>query len=81
MGMHKTQPRQNATGELDEHAEPDLERGGEDAGDEVVVVGFGDFGAVEAAGLSDSSGAEVVDIDLAVDFGGVELRAAFPEER
>ena len=53
----------------------------EDAGDEVVVVGLGDEGAVEAAGLEGIERAEVVDEDFAVDFGGVELGAAFPEER
>ena len=48
----------------------------------VVVVGFGDLGAVEAAGLRGSSQlAEVVDVDFAVDLRGVELGAAFPEQR
>ena len=52
----------------------------EDAGDDVVVVGFGDFGAVEGAGDERFVGAEVVDEDFAVDLGGVERGAAFPEE-
>ena len=52
----------------------------EDAGDDVVVVGFGDFGAVEGAGDEGFVGAEVVDEDLAVDLGGVEGGAALPEE-
>src|ERR1700722_4994614 len=52
----------------------------EDAGDDVVVVGFGDEGAVEGSGDESFVGAEVVDEDLAVDFGGVERRAALPEK-
>ena len=35
----------------EDHAEPDLERGGEDASYYVVVVGFGDNGRVKAAGV------------------------------
>ena len=58
-----------------------LQRAGEDAGDDVVVVGFGDFGVVEAAGFESFEVAEVVDVDFAVDLGGVELGAAFPEQR
>jgi hypothetical protein len=52
----------------------------EDAGYHVVVVGLGDFGAVEGAGNEGFVGAEVVDEDFAVDFGGVEGGAALPEE-
>ena len=58
-----------------------LQRAGEDAGDYVVLVGFCDLGAVEAAGFQGGQVAEVVDVDFAVDFGGVELGTAFPEER
>src|ERR1035441_1214148 len=53
-----------------------LQRAAEDAGDYIVVVGFGDLGAVEAAGLEDGQVAEVVDIELAVDLRGVELGTA-----
>ena len=53
----------------------------ENAGDEVVVVSFGDFRAVEAAGFEIFETPEVVNVDLAVDLGRVELRAAFPEQR
>ena len=53
----------------------------DDPGDDVVVVGFGDFAVVEASWLELVDGAEVVDVDFAVDLGGVELGAAFPEER
>src|SRR5271156_5703696 len=52
----------------------------EDAGDHVVVVGLGDFGAVEGAGDEGFVGAEVVDEDLAVDLRSVERGAALPEE-
>ena len=52
----------------------------EDAGYYVVVVGLGDFGAVEGAGDEGFVGAEVVDEDFAVDLGGVERGAALPEE-
>ena len=52
----------------------------EDAGDYVVVVGFGDECAVEGAGDQGFVGAEVVDEDLAVDLGGVECGAPLPEE-
>ena len=48
--------------------------------DYVVVVGFGDLGAVEGAGDEGFVGAEVVEEDLAVDLGGVERGAALPEE-
>src|ERR1039458_2968938 len=58
-----------------------LQRPSEDAGDYVVVVGFGDLGAVETAGLEGGQVAEVVDVEFAVDLRGVELCAAFPEER
>jgi hypothetical protein len=58
----------------------DLSGGGEDAGYDVVIVGFGDFGAVEAAGLESFQVAEVVDVDLSVDFGGMEFCSAFPEQ-
>src|ERR1035438_4162542 len=58
-----------------------LQRTGEDAGDYVVVVGFGDLGAVKAAGLEGGQVAEVVDVELAVDLRGVELGAALPEQR
>ena len=51
-----------------------------DAGDYVVVVGFGDLGSVEGAGDKDFVGAEVVDEDLAVDLGGLVEGAALPEE-
>ena len=44
-------------------------------------MGFGDSGAVEAAGFQGGQVAEVVDIELAVDLRGVELRAALPEQR
>ncbi len=50
----------------------------EDAGDDVVVVGLGDLGAIEGAGNEGFVGAEVVDEDLAVDLGGVQWGAAFP---
>src|SRR5271155_4171393 len=52
----------------------------EDAGYYVVVVGVGDFGAVEGAGDEGFVGAEVVDEDFAVDLGGVERGAALPEK-
>jgi hypothetical protein len=39
------------------------------------------LGAVEAAGVQIFKRPEVVDEDFAVDFGGVEFGAAFPEER
>jgi hypothetical protein len=52
----------------------------EDAGYYVVVVGLGDDGSVEGSGDEGLVGAEVVDEDLAVDFGGVEGGAALPEE-
>ena len=52
----------------------------EDACYDVVVVGFGDLAAVEVAGDEGLVGAEVVDEDLAVDLGGVELGAPLPEE-
>jgi hypothetical protein len=51
-----------------------------DAGYYVVVVGFGDFGAVEGAGDEGFVGAEVVDEDFAVDLGGLVEGAALPEE-
>ena len=44
-------------------------------------MGFGDLGAVEAAGFEGVERAEVVDEDFAVDFRGVKFGAAFPEER
>ncbi len=52
----------------------------EDAGYYVVVVGVGDFGAVEGTGDEGFVGAEIVDEDFAVDLGGVERGAALPEE-
>jgi hypothetical protein len=52
----------------------------EDAGDYVVVVGLGDFGAVERARDQGFVGAEVIDENLAVDFGGLIEGAALPEE-
>jgi hypothetical protein len=58
-----------------------LQRSAEDAGDNVVIVGFGDLGFVEAAGLEGGQVAKVIDVEFAVDFRGVELGAAFPEER
>src|SRR6266550_9161201 len=58
----------------------DREKLFEDAGYYVVVVGVGDFGAVEGAGDEGFVGAEVVDEDLAVDLGGVECGASLPEE-
>src|ERR1035437_6379572 len=54
-----------------------LQRPSEDAGDYVVVVGFGDLGAVETAGLEVGQVAEVVDVEFAVGLRGGELRAAF----
>ena len=53
---------------------------GGDAGDEVVVVGLGDFGAVEFSGFESVEVTEVVDVDLAVDLGGVKLGTRLPEE-
>ena len=52
-----------------------------DTGHHVVLVGLGDLGAVEAAGFERFQIAEVVDVDLAVDFRRVELGAAFPQQR
>ena len=57
------------------------QRAGDYAGDDVVFVGFGDFGFVEAAGFQRLQRAEVVEVDFAVDLRGVELGAGFPEER
>ena len=56
-----------------------LQRSGDDARDQVVVVRFGDLGAIELSGFEFLEIAEVVDVDLAVDFRGVELGAAFPK--
>src|ERR1700759_1310290 len=55
------------------------ERTGENAGDEVVVVGLGDLGAIELAGLETFKVAEVVDVDFAVNFWSVEFGAALPQ--
>jgi len=43
------------------------QRAGDYAGDDVVFVGFGDFGFVEAAGFQRLQRAEVVEVDFAVD--------------
>ena len=43
-----------------------------------ILMRFGDFALVESAGLQLFERAEVVDVDFAVDFGGVELGPAFP---
>ena len=43
-------------------------------------MGLGDFGAVEAARDESLVRTEVVDEDFAVDLGGVQEGAAFPEE-
>lgn len=51
--------------------------GREDAGYDVVVVGFGDLGAVKAALLRRFKRAEVVDKDSAVDLRGVKPGASF----
>ena len=45
----------------------------QNASDYVVVVGLGDFGAVEGTGDEGFVGAEVVDEDFAVDLGVVEV--------
>jgi hypothetical protein len=50
----------------------------DDAGYDVVVVGFGDFGSVEGAGDEGFVGAEVVDEDLAVDLWGLVEGATLP---
>lgn len=63
----------------DDTANAGLQRGGDHAGNEVVIVGFGNLGLVEVAGLERLKLAKVVDVDFAVDFGGVELGAALPE--
>jgi len=52
----------------------------EDAGYYVVVVGLGDEGFVEGSGNEGFVGAEVVDEDFPVNFGGMEGGAALPEE-
>jgi hypothetical protein len=58
-----------------------LQRAREYASDDIVIVGFGDPGVVKAAWFEGLQVAEVVDVDFTVDFGGVELGSAFPEER
>jgi hypothetical protein len=52
----------------------------EDSGYYVVVVGFGDFAAVEGTWDQRLMRAEVVNEDFAVDLRGVEHGAALPEE-
>src|ERR1051326_2364826 len=48
--------------------------------DQIVIVSFGDFAANEFAGRERLALAEVGDINLAVDLGGVHLGASLPEQ-
>jgi len=70
---------------LDRADELWLEWSGNDPRHHVVVVGFGDLCAVKAAGFEGghirAQVGEVVDVNFAVDLRGVELGAAFPQQR
>src|ERR1700744_6399612 len=59
---------------------PRRQRARDDACHEVIVVGLGNLGAIKLAGIQLFQIAEVVDKNLAVDLGSMELGAAFPKE-
>src|SRR5262249_52951644 len=52
----------------------------DDAGDQVVVVRFGDHAADKLARHQLLAVTEIVDVELAVDLGSMHLRAAFPQQ-
>ena len=51
----------------------------DDARHQIVVVGFGDLAATKLAGRERLVRTEIVDEDLAIDFGSVHGGASFPQ--